>query len=186
MPWKSGKLYDFSDNLTCRHEHGDSLYVFDFQAAFDSIEQNISLIKFYYQGSCNYIAYKFQKSSKYSDDEFIFWEWRTCLHLFAFSSISLHCGSASFKSFKVEDNGRFIIPVHIMATDDVATQRAGAAVVMALTYVSRNGPLTRYSKLRVAHAPGMPGTFSPPPGVSDPDMHHSTCLHTCRDACRDR
>ena len=26
-----------------------------------------------------------------------------------------------------------------------------------------NGPLTRYAKLRVAHAPGMPGTFSPPP-----------------------
>ena len=26
-----------------------------------------------------------------------------------------------------------------------------------------NGPLTRYVKLRVAHAPGMPGTFSPPP-----------------------
>ena len=26
-----------------------------------------------------------------------------------------------------------------------------------------NGPLTRYVKLRVVHAPGMPGTFSPPP-----------------------
>ena len=25
------------------------------------------------------------------------------------------------------------------------------------------GPLTRFVKLRVAHAPGMPGTFSPPP-----------------------
>ena len=24
-------------------------------------------------------------------------------------------------------------------------------------------PLTRYVKLRVAHAPGMPGTFFPPP-----------------------
>ena len=38
-----------------------------------------------------------------------------------------------------------------------------------------HGP-TRYAKLRVAHAPGMPGTFSPPPLVSDPDMHHGTCL----------
>ena len=27
----------------------------------------------------------------------------------------------------------------------------------------RNGPITRYVKWRVAHAPGMPGTFSPPP-----------------------
>ena len=39
-----------------------------------------------------------------------------------------------------------------------------------------NGPLTRYVKLRVAHAPGMPGTFPPPPLVSDPDMHHGTCV----------
>ena len=35
-------------------------------------------------------------------------------------------------------------------------------------------PLTRYIKLRVAHAPGMPGTFSPPPRVSNPDMYHGT------------
>ena len=38
------------------------------------------------------------------------------------------------------------------------------------------GPLARYVKLRVAHAPGMPGTFSPSPRVSDPDMHHGTCV----------
>ena len=38
------------------------------------------------------------------------------------------------------------------------------------------GPLARYVKLRVAHAPGMPGTFSLPPWVSDPDMHHGTCV----------
>ena len=37
-------------------------------------------------------------------------------------------------------------------------------------------PLTRYVKLQDAHAPGMPGTFSPPPRVSDPDMHHDTCV----------
>ena len=35
--------------------------------------------------------------------------------------------------------------------------------------------LARYVKLRVAHAPGMPGTFSPPPRIGDPDMHHGTC-----------
>ena len=33
--------------------------------------------------------------------------------------------------------------------------------------------LTRSVKLRVAHAPG---TFSPSPRVSDPDMHHGTCV----------
>ena len=44
-----------------------------------------------------------------------------------------------------------------------------------------NRPLTRYVKLRVAHAPGMPATFPPPstsekPLVSDPGMHHGTCF----------
>ena len=42
-----------------------------------------------------------------------------------------------------------------------------------------HGPLARYVKLRDGHAPGMPGTFSPAPRVSDPDIHHSTW---CRDA----
>ena len=39
-----------------------------------------------------------------------------------------------------------------------------------------NGPRSRYVRLRVVHAPGMPGTFSLPPRVSDPDMHHGTCV----------
>ena len=37
-------------------------------------------------------------------------------------------------------------------------------------------PLAGYVKLWVAHAPGMPGTFSPVPRVSNPDMHHGTCV----------
>ena len=43
-------------------------------------------------------------------------------------------------------------------------------------YTCTHGPLARYVELRVAHAPGMTGTFSPPPRVSDPDMHHSTSV----------
>ena len=31
-------------------------------------------------------------------------------------------------------------------------------------------------KIVGAHAPGMPGTFSPSPQVSDLDMHHGTCV----------
>ena len=31
-------------------------------------------------------------------------------------------------------------------------------------------------KIAGAHARGMPGTFSPSPQVSDPDMHHGTCV----------
>ena len=38
------------------------------------------------------------------------------------------------------------------------------------------GPLAIYVKLLIAHAPGMPGTFSPPPWVSDPDMHRDMCV----------
>ena len=39
-----------------------------------------------------------------------------------------------------------------------------------------HGPLARYVKFWVAHAPGRSGTFSPPPQVSDPDMHHGMCI----------
>ena len=42
--------------------------------------------------------------------------------------------------------------------------------------ITSNGPLARYIKLWVAHAPGLPGTFFPSPRVSDPDMHHGTCV----------
>ena len=45
-----------------------------------------------------------------------------------------------------------------------------------LRIIAHYGPLSRYEKLRVAHAPGMAGTFSPPPLFSDPDMHHGTCV----------
>ena len=31
-------------------------------------------------------------------------------------------------------------------------------------------------KIAGAHAPGMPGSFSPSPQVSDPGMHHGTCV----------
>ena len=54
-----------------------------------------------------------------------------------------------------------------------------------------NGPLARYVTLQVAHAPGMPGTFSLPPRVSDPVIWLSVCVktrHTKRDiiqSCRD-
>ena len=53
-----------------------------------------------------------------------------------------------------------------------SSQRAGTA---EKTF-SSHGPLARYVKLRVAHAPGMPGTFSPLPWFSDPAMHHGPCV----------
>ena len=48
--------------------------------------------------------------------------------------------------------------------------------ISVLLIISHHGPPARYVKLRVAYAPGIPGTFSPPPRVSDPDMHHGTCV----------
>ena len=39
-----------------------------------------------------------------------------------------------------------------------------------------NEPLARYVKLPVVHVPGMPGTFSPPPRVSNIDTHHGACV----------
>ena len=56
-----------------------------------------------------------------------------------------------------------------------AEWRIYASVNLSITG-SDNGPFTRYAKLRVAHAPGMPGTFSPPLRFSNPDMHHGTCV----------
>ena len=50
-------------------------------------------------------------------------------------------------------------------------------LVLQPEYSGRLGQYqARYVKLRVAHAPGMLGMFSPPPRVRDPDMHHGTCV----------
>ena len=77
-----------------------------------------------------------------------------CLH----SQINCHCawlqytvphGTTHLQWHKINDAGQCLSQTH--------------------------GPLTRNVNLRVAHAPGLPGTFSPPPLVSDPGMHHGTC-----------
>ena len=39
-----------------------------------------------------------------------------------------------------------------------------------------HGPLAIYVQLRVKHVTGIPGTFTPPQRVNDPDMHHGTCV----------
>ena len=55
-----------------------------------------------------------------------------------------------------------------------------------------HGPLTRYVKLQVAHAPGMPETFSPAADfkgnryLATPACITTRASRTCRDACRDR
>ena len=49
------------------------------------------------------------------------------------------------------------------------------------TYMARNQDIPVWTSCQIrkiagAHVPGMPGTLSPPPRVSDPDRHHSTCV----------
>ena len=43
----------------------------------------------------------------------------------------------------------------------------GMMILSAKYSTGENGPLTRYVKSRVVHAPGMPGTFSSPPNSKD-------------------
>ena len=58
--------------------------------------------------------------------------------------------------------------------------------------IDLHGPLTRYVKLQVAHAPGMPGTFSLAADfkgnrwLAIPACITARAWRTCRDACRDR
>ena len=51
-----------------------------------------------------------------------------------------------------------------------------------------NGSLTRYAKLRVTHAPGMPGTFYPPPTLKETagyrSRHASRHVHHARAVMR--
>ena len=49
-----------------------------------------------------------------------------------------------------------------------------------------NGPLDRYVKFQVAHAPGMPGTFPRHRRLVIPTCIMARASRTCRDACRDR
>ena len=60
-------------------------------------------------------------------------------------------------------------------TMETVTHLRGGGINARMHNVNR-GSLTRYVKLGVAHAPGMPRTFSLPLRVSDPDMHHGTCV----------
>ena len=62
----------------------------------------------------------------------------------------------------------------------------------AADIASEHGPLTRYVTLRVAHAPGVSGTFSlAAASKGNRQLAIPACItarvsHTCRDACRDR
>ena len=48
--------------------------------------------------------------------------------------------------------------------DSNKTDKTDSHIRYSFAYICTHGPLTRYVKLPVAHAPGMPGTFSPARG----------------------
>ena len=55
-------------------------------------------------------------------------------------------------------------------------------LLLELVYILYNhGPLARYVKLRVAHVPGMTGTFSPPPTSKEIAIYRSR--RASRQAC---
>ena len=74
--------------------------------------------------------------------------------------------------------------------------RVGGMSQTSIDYTSigswPHGPLTRWVKLLFVHAPGIPGTFSPPPTSKEthqlliPACTTARAWPTCRDACRDR
>ena len=65
-----------------------------------------------------------------------------------------------------------------IGTDQAVLENKLALFAVPFHSIHNNvyGPFARYLKLQVTHAPGMPGTFSPPSRISDPDMHHGTCV----------
>ena len=60
---------------------------------------------------------------------------------------------------------------HTCGQCQITLARGDVAVTMVRQWVPN-----QIRKLRVVHAPGMPGTFSPPPRVSDPNMQSDTSV----------
>ena len=62
----------------------------------------------------------------------------------------------------IQENAFKIVVCEMMSIS--SRPRYGTPLVSKHIFINRfNGPLTRYVKLRVAHAPGMPGALSSPP-----------------------
>ena len=70
-------------------------------------------------------------------------------------------------------NWKWLCQMKAFAWRDYSSQTNGVCISYLIL---DHGSLTRYAIFRVAHAPEMPGTFPSLPRVSDPDMHHGTCV----------
>ena len=68
------------------------------------------------------------------------------------------------------------VPLILTGLTDNNFPKVWISWVALSTSIFLHGPLARCVNLPVAHARGMVRTFSPPPWVSEPDMHHGTCV----------
>ena len=74
------------------------------------------------------------------------------------------------------DMNMFCCFVNYLENESLPTQVEKVEINQNWNILSRYGPLASNVNLRVEHAPRMRKTFLPPPLVSDPDMHHGTCV----------
>ena len=96
------------------------------------------------------------------------YRWECATHLYA-----INLGSISYRAFQwfLAFNSEGAEP-GLFPTSSISIS------LLLISWLHE--PLARYVKLRVAYAPGMPGSFphhwQRKPLVSDPDMHHGTCV----------
>ena len=92
------------------------------------------------------------------------------------SSISWTADNRTQADRKPTPAGQFSFSLSIAWGCTVPNQSYNRVAQFPHVLAIHNGPLARYVKLRVAHTPGILGTFPQSKRVSDPDMHHSTCM----------
>ena len=81
--------------------------------------------------------------------------------------------SAAFPSYIIQSSWNNISGAPYRHYMNISCYRRGS--YHYIPHVSQRGSC-QILQITSAHAPGMPGTFSPPPRVSHPDMHHGTCV----------
>ena len=82
--------------------------------------------------------------------------------------IAIDWSSTQLMTNKEDKNGRLIGGVDL--TDGIL-RHGELNAIKCLAWAS-----CQIRKIAGAHAPGMPGTFSPSLQACDPDMHHGTCV----------
>ena len=81
-------------------------------------------------------------------------------------------GSATRNMFPYEDLTIMCAVCHVWTLQTIAKRQNHPSGINNTSYAWAS---CQIGQLAGAHALGMLGTISPPPRVSDPDMHHGTC-----------